>query len=152
MSRRLPARHRQRQRKCPMTLQSRLGGEPPDAPRVGRHCLGAAALALDRGDDRVARKLLDLAGTFIAQSRASVALAREQIRLNDETEAARRAARVAWYNAVGATVEEVEIDLQIEEDAERIRRARQAGYPVEEPRWEASWAHVGGRRKGEGKP
>ena len=74
MSRGLPARHRQRKR--PTTLQSRLGGEPPDAPRVGRHCLGAAALALDRGDDRVARKLLDLAGTFIAQSRASVALAR----------------------------------------------------------------------------
>ncbi|WP_291841918.1 hypothetical protein [Maricaulis sp.] len=65
------------------------------------------------------------------------------------TRPTRRAARAAWYKAVGASVEEVELDLQIEEDAERIRRARQAGGPVPEPRWEESWLLVEGRREGE---
>ncbi|WP_121211754.1 hypothetical protein [Maricaulis maris] len=103
-----------------------------------------------QGMTGAARALLDLAKDFIAQSRADVALAREQIRLNDEAEAARRSAKAAWYRAVGASIEEVEIDLQIEEDAERIRRARQAGGPVPKPRWEASWELVDGRREGEG--
>lgn len=116
---------------------------------TGRHCLGAAALALNTGDDRAAERLLELARGFITQARAEVALAREEIRLTAETRIARRDAKMEWYKAVGASVEEVEFDLQVEEDAERIRRARQAGAPVPEPRWEESWELVGGRRDDE---
>jgi len=151
MSRRLPVRHRRSlgSHRRAAIFQARPDGEAPDGRMTGRHCLGAAALALNTGDDRAAERLLELARGFIAQARAEVALAREEIRLTAETRIARRDAKMEWYKAVGASVEEVEFDLQIEEDAERIRRARQAGGPVPEPRWEASWELVGGRRDDE---
>ncbi|WP_295695591.1 hypothetical protein [uncultured Maricaulis sp.] len=94
----------------------------------------------------MAQKLLGLAREFIGQARADVALAREQLRLTAENEVAARDAEVAWYKAAGMSVEEIELDLQIREDAERIRRAREAGHPEPEPRWPESWELVEGGR------
>jgi hypothetical protein len=103
-------------------------------------------VALNSGDDVAAQKLLGLARDFIAQARANVALAREQLRLAAENEIAERDAEVAWYKAAGMSVEEIELDLQIREDAERIRQAREAGDPDPEPRWPESWELVEGDR------
>jgi len=131
----------------------RPAGEAPDpslrdGATTGRHCLGAAAIAVNSGDDAAAHKLLGLAKDFIAQARADVALAREQLRLTAENEIAERDARIAWYKAAGVSVEEIELDMQIREDAERIRRAREAGQPEPDPRWPESWELVGGRGEG----
>jgi|GEM_PF-3291380 len=149
MSRRLPCQHRRNSGLAHPRL--RPAGEAPDpnlrdGATTGRHCLGAAAIALNSGDDAAARKLLGLARDFIAQARANVALAREQLRLAAENEIAERDAEIAWYKAAGMSVEEVELDLQIREDAERIRRAREAGDPDPEPRWPESWELVEGGR------
>ncbi|WP_421923995.1 hypothetical protein [Maricaulis maris] len=131
----------------------RTAGEAPDpsfgdGPTTGRRCLGAAAIALNSGDDAAAQKLLGLARDFIALSRADIAMAREQLRLTAETEVAKRDAQVAWYNAAGLSVEEIELDMQIREDAERIRHAREAGHTEPEPRWPESWELVEGGRDG----
>ena len=151
MSRRLPCQHRRNSGMAHPRL--RPAGEAPDpslrdGATTGRHCLGAAAIAVNSGDDAAAHKLLGLAKDFIAQARADVALAREQLRLTAENEIAERDARIAWYKAAGVSVEEIELDMQIREDAERIRRAREAGQPEPDPRWPESWELVGGRGEG----
>ncbi len=151
MSRRLPSQHRRTA--CLAHPRLRPDGEATDpdmsdGATTGRRCLGAAAVALNSGDDSAAHKLLGLARDFIALSRADIAMAREQLRLTAENDIAERDAQVAWYNAAGLSIEAIELDMQIREDAERIRHAREAGQAEPEPRWPESWELVEGGRDG----
>ena len=115
----------------------------PDPARTGHTALIAAAGALQDGNGRAARQLLGFARDFFAQTRAGMALSRERLKLDVENEAARRRALVAEYVAAGLGPVEIELDMQINEDAAALRAARAAGEPLPEPRWKESWAVAG---------
>ncbi|WP_339742566.1 hypothetical protein [uncultured Maricaulis sp.] len=87
------------------------------------------------GKGPVARKLLGFAKDFFAQTRARMALARERLELDADNEVARRQALVAEYTRAGTWAVEIELDMQVNDDA--------AGRPLPEPRWQENWELVG---------
>lgn len=122
---------------------ARRASAVPDPALTGHTALVAAAGALQAGDGRAARQLLGFAKDFLAQTRAEMALTRERLKLEVDSEAARRRALVAEYAAAGLGVEGIELSRQMDEDAAALRAARAAGEPLPEPRWAESWELTG---------